>query len=160
MTAFSSLFQTKSQLGWLSGKIKSGFWGGSTIKSDETPKAIELKSCHRSAFSSRHIGLTDFRRNRRGRCQCTCRCTGRYGRSNCRMIGTRFLSGKIQRAFRMRPVHPALPPPELFGRRFSGGDQRHDVVGSRLFAHASGLVGISEIADQLFVFIGYMNDDS
>ncbi len=48
---------------------------------------------------------------------------------------------------------------ELFGRRFSGSDGRRDGVGSRLFAHAPGLVGIvPDASGELFASVRNMDD--
>jgi hypothetical protein len=55
---------------------------------------------------------------------------------------------------------PRLVAAELFGRHFSGRDRRHDVVGSRLFSHAPGLVGIiADVSDELLVSVWNMNDE-
>jgi ribosomal protein S27AE len=45
----------KYKLGWLSGKIKSGFWGGSTVKSDTIPQEIAQYSCDKCGYIESYV---------------------------------------------------------------------------------------------------------
>ena len=53
------------------------------------------------------------------------------------------------------------PAAELSGRHFSGCHRRQGFVGSRLFAHASTLVGIiPDVSGELLVLVRNMNDEA
>ncbi len=70
-------------------------------------------------------------------------------------IGT---AERIDFVYLLNQPRPAAA--ELFRRRFSGRGRRYYVVGSRLFAHASGLVGICpRVSGEPLVFVRNMNDE-
>ena len=45
----------KFKLGWISGEIRSGFWGGTTIKSDKKPEDIEQYSCEDCGYIESYV---------------------------------------------------------------------------------------------------------
>ena len=45
----------KYKLRWISGKLKNGFWGGNTIKSDKEPEDIEQYSCENCGYIESYV---------------------------------------------------------------------------------------------------------